>query len=169
VRHWGSQITEELRAACETRATKSRAAEQVRLNVAWMAKHLSDEVTVAAARDLGLELGAKFRGGDRAVETLYLAHAKALDTKRSEPYWSIACELFARAGEQFVFYSLAEKGVYSDYLVHGVEEDRYLQHPLGNPYPQAADRLRVRQEFQSLMDDFRARMVPQLMDNTVQP
>jgi hypothetical protein len=155
-----SQITAQLRLVTDSRARKSKAAEQVKLNVTWMVENLSTEVIVAAARDLSVSLNEGYLGGANAVDTLYLQHAKALDSERSEPYWSTPCELFARAGEQFVYYALADKGVRSDYLVHGVEEDRYLGNPLGNPYPQAADRQRFRDAFTALIDDCRTRLMP---------
>lgn len=53
-------------------------------------------------------------------------------------------ELFARAFECFVFDELAARGANCDYLVHGVEEDRYVGDEWrGNPYPVAEERLTI--------------------------
>jgi hypothetical protein len=77
----------------------------------------------------------------RYGSTKYLTAAKALDAKRSKAYYSEPHELFARAFESFVFDALRARGEQSDYLVHGVEADRYAgEFYAGNPYPSGAER-----------------------------
>jgi hypothetical protein len=56
---------------------------------------------------------------------------------------------------------LASKGVRSDYLVYGADEERYLQHPRGNPNPAGIDRLALRELFAAVVEDYRTRFVRQ--------
>lgn len=72
--------------------------------------------------------------------TSFLTEASKLKGSFSEP-----AELFARAFECFVFDEIAARGATSDYLVHGVEEDRYADTVewRGNPYPTGEERSRI--------------------------
>jgi hypothetical protein len=72
-------------------------------------------------------------------DTEYVASAKRLDSRRSSPYYNTPRELGARAFEAAVFDRLAELGVVDEYLVHGVEGDRY-EKSIGNPYPSGDER-----------------------------
>jgi hypothetical protein len=72
-------------------------------------------------------------------DTDYVASAKRLDSRRSTPYYNTPRELGARAFEAAVFDKLAELGVVDEYLVHGVEGDRY-ENNIGNPYPSGDER-----------------------------
>ena len=128
-------------------------------NVQWMLRHMSRLVTVEAAEEQGVKLDDGFLGGDNAVETRYFQQAKALDDKRSAKYWSTDIEMFARAGAQFVLYELADRGVRSDYLVYGSDEERYADHPLGNPNPAGADRVALREHFSALIDEYRVHLL----------
>lgn len=79
-------------------------------------------------------------------------------------YESRPNELFARAFESFVFDELESRGALSQYLVHGVEEDRYADKDLwkGNPYPTGTERESLKFLFAeaarktiTMMDDLR--------------
>jgi hypothetical protein len=85
-------------------------------------------------------------------ETDFLSGAKNLDRKRSKDYWSTGREMFARAFECWVFDTLAEQEIKSDYLVHGVEETRYAETKYrGNPYPAGEERIAINQQMDTLM------------------
>jgi hypothetical protein len=74
------------------------------------------------------------------IATSFNSEALKLRGSYSDP-----AELFARAFECFVFDELAAHGANSDYLVHGVEEDRYadIDEWRGNPYPAGEERIRI--------------------------
>ena len=154
-------ICEVVRNYCKTEGhgLVKKEADAVDGNVQWMLRHMSRWVTVEAARDQGVTLDARFLGGENSVETRYFQQAKALDEKRSSAYWATEIELFARAGAQFVLYELADKGVRSDYLVYGSDEERYVNHPIGNPNPAGDDRAALREHFSALIEDYRIRLL----------
>jgi hypothetical protein len=143
----------------EERPLVKKEVDAVEANVKSMLWHMSRWVTVEAAIEQGVTLNERFLGGANAVPTKYFEQAKALDEKRSSPYWAKDVELFARAGAQYVFYELADKGVRSDYLVYGSEEERHVNHPLGNPNPGAQERTRLREHFSALIEDYRIRLL----------
>jgi Large polyvalent protein-associated domain 1 len=72
-----------------------------------------------------------------SVETEYYRNAQRLCGKHVDKgYWVRPTEMFARAFEAYVFDRLRDRGAQSDYLVHGVEADRFASAVyLGNPYP----------------------------------
>ena len=82
-------------------------------------------------------------------DTRYMMEARRIGGHKPEP-----CEMFARAFECFVFDEIADKGGRSDYLVHGVEEDRYADRDefKGNPYPTGDEREDFRLLFRRAMD-----------------
>lgn len=95
----------------------------------------------------------KINESGESQTTEFLASAKKLDSKRSKAYWSTDVELFARAFECWVFDTLAKRGVRSDYLVHGVEENRFAEAKYrGNPYPAGEERIAINQQMDILMD-----------------
>lgn len=96
------------------------------------------------------EVRARIDAQTRAFEGLldhvkhqseFLKQACKLDEKRAKAYWSERHELFARAFESWLFDEIRQSGR-ADYLVHGVEEDRYADDSLfaGNPYPCGEER-----------------------------
>lgn len=86
------------------------------------------------------------------TESDFLSEAKKLDKTRSKPYWATDRELLARAGEQYMFYRMQQAGCRADYLVHGVEEDRYANGKcVGNPYPAGAERVAIEESMEKLM------------------
>ena len=87
----------------------------------------------------------------RNSPTGFLSAAKALDAKRSKPYFSKPEELFARAFEAFVLDELADRGSKCDYLVHGVEATRYGDSYAGNPFPTGDERPRFNMALRDAM------------------
>lgn len=86
-------------------------------------------------------------------DSMYLANAKKLDRARSKGYWATPRELLARAGEQYIFYAMKENGCQSDYLVHGVEENRFAsENVVGNPYPAGDERKAIAGAMKTLFD-----------------
>ncbi len=66
-------------------------------------------------------------------------------------YWVRPTEMFARAFESWVFDRVTTMGARSDYLVHGVEEDRFAGGGYkGNPYPTGEERARINAAFDKL-------------------
>lgn len=157
----GDSVVAEVRKVCRSNDQKllKKEVDAIDNNVTHMLRNMSRWMTVEAARDLGVTLDDRFLGGVNAVDTGYLTQAKALDTKRSSPYWATDLEMFARAGAQFVYYELAERGVRSDYLVFGADEERHMQHPIGNPNPVGMDRLALREHFSALIEDYRIQLL----------
>lgn len=87
------------------------------------------------------------------VNSDYLTEAAKLSGHRADGYWLRPTEMGARAFEASVFDRLAERGARDDYLVHGVEGDRYadpMEHK-GNPYPAGAERKAIAEAMERLV------------------
>lgn len=83
--------------------------------------------------------------------TDYANQAQALSGKSENGYWTRPTEMFARAFESWVFDRVTAMGARSDYLVHGVEEDRFAGGAYkGNPYPAGEERARINAAFDKL-------------------
>lgn len=97
-------------------------------------------------------------GGYGKVRTSYYKEASSLSGKQGDKgYWTRPTELFARAFESYAFDHLKEQGASSEYLVHGVEPDRYAtDHYKGNPYP-VEDRPAINAAIQKLVDTLQTR------------
>lgn len=81
----------------------------------------------------------------------YASQAQALSGKSVDGYWVRPTEMFARAFESWVFDRVTAMGAKSDYLVHGVEEDRFAGGAYkGNPYPTGEERARINAAFDKL-------------------
>lgn len=81
----------------------------------------------------------------------YASQAQALSGKSENGYWTRPTEMFARAFESWVFDKVTAMGARSDYLVHGVEEDRFAGGGYkGNPYPTGEERARINAAFDKL-------------------
>lgn len=82
----------------------------------------------------------------KMVKSNFLHNSEKLDSRRSSSYWAKTEELFARSFECWVADTLTSQGRRSDYLVHGVEEARYVDSKYrGNPYPAGEERKRISQ------------------------
>lgn len=85
------------------------------------------------------------------VWTTYAKDAQRRDDDRSSPYYTQPCELFARAFEAIVYDRLAEAGIRSDYLVHGVEDGAMRTEKYGSPYPCGDERVAMRKAFDAFI------------------
>ncbi len=82
----------------------------------------------------------------------YASQAQALSGKSEKGYWTRPTEMFARAFESWVFDRVTAMGAKSDYLVHGVEADRFAGGDYkGNPYPTGEERARINAAFEKLV------------------
>lgn len=73
-------------------------------------------------------------------ETDFFANAQKLSPKAGG-YYVRPCEMFARAFESTIYDRIRETGATSDYLVHGVEGERFSGPKWkGNPYPEGEER-----------------------------
>jgi len=72
----------------------------------------------------------------------FLRHARQIDGPGND-YWQSPKELWARAFEAWVYDVLSELGRRSDYLVFGVDEERWTQPGRPSPYPLDAERARI--------------------------
>ncbi len=82
----------------------------------------------------------------------YAANAQKLSGKSANGYWSRPTEMFARAFESWVFDKVAAMGAKSDYLVHGVEADRFAGGQYkGNPYPTGTERATINTALDNLV------------------
>lgn len=87
------------------------------------------------------------------TESSYYKSAKALSGKSGEKgYWARPTELFARAFESYVFDKIKADGNRSDYLVQGVEPERYERGYKGNPYPAGPERTAINSAFDHLFE-----------------
>jgi len=92
--------------------------------------------------------GTMYAGRGRSE---FANQAQALSGKSTDGYWVRPTEMFARAFESWVFDRVTAMGARSDYLVHGVEEDRFAGGAYkGNPYPTGEERARINAAFDKL-------------------
>lgn len=93
-------------------------------------------------------------------QTDYLDEAVKLCGKGGD-YWKRPTETFARAFEVAVFDALAARGARSEYLVQGVEGDRYADGDVykGNPYPTGKEREDIRAAVMGVIDAMRPGIV----------
>lgn len=68
----------------------------------------------------------------------------------SGDYWRRPNEMFARSLEAYVFDKLAAEGFVSQYLVQGVEPERYGAGFKGNPYPAGDERVAINKLYDRL-------------------
>lgn len=88
----------------------------------------------------------------------YASEAQKLVGKSATGYWTRPTEMFARAFESWVFDKVTAMGAKSDYLVHGVEEDRFAGgNYKGNPYPTGQERATINAAFDKLADTIETR------------
>lgn len=87
------------------------------------------------------------------AESSYYANAQKLSGKSAKSgYWSRPTEMFARSFESFIFDQIQADSRVSDYLVHGVEADRFAgEEYKGNPYPVGEERNAINAAFENLV------------------
>ncbi|AOG22566.1 PLxRFG domain-containing protein [Acidovorax sp. RAC01] len=99
--------------------------------------------------------GTMYAGRGRSE---YASQAQKLSGKSTDGYWVRPTEMFARAFESWVFDRVTAMGSKSDYLVHGVEEDRFAGGAYkGNPYPTGEERARINAAFDKLASTIKTR------------
>ncbi len=74
--------------------------------------------------------------------SIFLRDARQIDGPGGD-YWQSTKELWARAFEAWVYDVLSEQGRCSDYLVFGVDEERWTLPGRPSPYPREAERARI--------------------------
>lgn len=119
---------------------------------------LARAVTAEVYSHAEIQLPEHFLGGGSSVSTDFAKEAAKLDKSRSEAYWATPREMFARAGAAFVYDQLAARGTRCDYLVYGADEDRFKEHPVGNPNPTGKDRVLLEERFKNLIDEYRMKV-----------
>lgn len=98
-------------------------------------------------------------GGYGKVDTSFYKAAETLSGPTGK-YWTRPTEMFARSFESYVFDRLEGK---SDYLVHGVEEDKFTKEKgyKANPYPAGVDRPSINTAFNHLFDTMQSKQTDQ--------
>lgn len=93
-------------------------------------------------------------GGYGKIESSYYKQAQLLSGQSGKSgYWARPTEMFARAFESYVFDEIRNESRQSDYLVHGVEGDRYdSMYYKGNPYPKGMERETINAAFDRLFE-----------------
>lgn len=102
-------------------------------------------------------------GKSRDVPTDFLKEAKKLDTTRTSPYWTERHEMFARAGESWVYDKLAARGEHSPYLIAASKNTfeaakSAIFGGLGEtpkPFPEGAEREAINSKFDKLFEAIR--------------
>lgn len=91
--------------------------------------------------------------------TQYAREAQKLSGKSDSGYWIRPTEMWARAFESYVFDRLVAMGAKSEYLVHGVEQDRYSngERFKGNPYPTGNERAEINKAFDAFVAEMKTR------------
>ena len=106
----------------------------------WVAER-EQVLAIQKQKLVGLREEPEPDAGYGSVGSSYSQEASKLSGKSSEGYWQRPTEMFARAFESYVFDRLKTEGIQSDYLVHGVEPERYADETYkGNPYPAGTER-----------------------------
>lgn len=96
---------------------------------------------------------------ERTTRSSYAGEAQKLSGKSIDGYWVRPTEMFARAFESYVFDRVTEMGARSDYLVHGVESDRYAdsERYKGNPYPVGQERQDINRALGDFVSELKTR------------
>ena len=115
------------------------------------AKHENLRPEMAAAFDRVMA-AIHYKPGTRS-QSSYVTQAGKLSGKSgSSGYWARPTELFARAFESYVFDKIAADDRVSQYLVQGVEADRFeADRYKGNPYPTGDERKAINEAFDALV------------------
>jgi len=163
------EVYETLCGYCTSKSL-NKVKDKIEGNLGYVVGNLSKVVTVKAARDLGRDLPAMFRGLSNCLPSDFVKEAKKLDKTRSSAYWATTRELFARAGAAYVSDKIEAVGGRSDYLVFGADEGRYADHEIGNPNPTGLDRRELAKCFDGLMAEYRLACLKEVeQDTTVEP
>lgn len=105
------------------------------------AMHLLETDFNQFVSEFGLSSGTQFR-----------AAAVMLDNGDEGKYWSKPVELFARAGEAYLWDKLAEQGAVNNYLVHDWAAPDNSGSFLGRPFPQGEERKLFNKAYDALFN-----------------
>ena len=106
------------------------------------------------------EMIEAFGGLVKAINTgNFIARSRALDARRSKPYWSTKLEMAARTFESYVIAKLQDQGASNDYLANVVSKEYWdAKEALGMenggtyPYPTAEEMPAVRAAFDNFFN-----------------
>lgn len=119
--------------AKESGGQKRESARFVKESEEWLKgvrRHLeSAQTQLAKLREEPMPEG----GYGKVMSSFYKEGMKLSGKSGEKGYWTRPTELFARAFESYVFDSIGDKGNVSQYLVQGVEPERYAEGYKGNP------------------------------------
>ena len=120
------------------------------------------KATYTEGADRAKRLVAALEAGepsDKTRRSSFAQEAQKLSGKSADGYWVRPTEMLARAFESYVFDRLMAMGARSDYLVHGVEQDRYSDGTRykGNPYPTGEERQAINKAFDDLFSTIKTR------------
>jgi hypothetical protein len=89
-------------------------------------------------------------GRKKQLPSNYLKEATKLSGETGD-YWRRPNEMFARAFESFIHDKIKDEGFESQYLVQGVEPNRFGNGFKGNPYPAGDERATINTDFARVM------------------
>jgi len=154
------EIIKILRQSCDNKSGFTKVKEKIESNVRYMLDNIARACTVRACSELQIKLPQSFcDGSNNRCTTDFYEQARQLDKNRNTPYWATTHELFARAGAAYIHDKLEVKGIRNDYLVYGSDEQRYAEHPNGNPNPVGCDREILAVHFNNLIDEYRLNFI----------
>jgi hypothetical protein len=157
------QRIEKLKAGIERQKAeveKSTNATFTRQSKAWIAQQ--ESALLAAGRRLADLTDEKKPITASQVESSFYKEAQKLSGKSgSSGYWARPTEMLARSFESYVFDKIAARGEKSQYLVQGVEPDRYASETYkGNPYPTGEERQAINAAYDDLFHTMQVREEP---------
>ena len=158
-----------MRALFTGQQSKADMLKEMDAQIARAEQFAADAGQNVAVRDVATRQLENFRAARKEIESdpesatypkgrsQFAAEAQKLSGKSSKGYWLRPTEMFARAFEAYVFDRLVAMGARSDYLVHGVEPERYAAGYRGNPYPTGAERAKINAAFDAMVAELKTR------------
>ena len=93
----------------------------------------------------------------KSVPTSYRMDARRMDEGRASDYWGTEHEMLARAFAAYVEDMAAEKGITTDFLVYGANNDLPLFRLMGiRPYPAGQERTDINRAFRKFFETIEA-------------
>jgi len=152
------------------RQSKADMLKEMDARIAGAERYVADAKENASLREMYARQLENFRAARAAIESdpdtttypkgrsQFAAEAQKLSGKSTAGYWLRPTEMFARAFESYVFDRLVANGAKSEYLVHGVEPERYAGGGYrGNPYPTGAERAKINAAFDAMVAELKSR------------
>ncbi len=141
----------------EDRRANATASKFIRESEQWI--NLQERALLAAGERLADLKDEAKPASLGSVTSSFYHNAAALSGKAgSRGYWARPTEMFARSFEAYVFDRIANRGNVSEYLVQGVEPERYASEEYaGNPYPTGEERAAINAAYDALFEEMRVR------------